>query len=250
MKSAKLVKYSAGMLITAIFSTLVACGNKGGNDAPPPVVVQNQCGVNIQCRNGIPINTGGSQLFQAESQDWYGMIKLNWNFTAQGQIQNPMQNQFPQQNQYPQYGSNNGYNSGFNNGYNNGFNNGYNGSYTTGYNNGTSPVISYNGPVAANGTMTILQGMSLGMCQLPGGSYGLSTITPGQWSSAMVYNLRMQASGPASVVMTLSQGMVSAKTGSQLGSTWSEIAAVGRIFGTVNIESVNGYPCNMSVTLQ
>lgn len=241
MKTTRLLKYTASVLILSVITSLTACGNKGGDSAPPVVQQQNVCGVNVNCQAPV----GGNAFFQSESQDWYGMIKLNLTFMAQNPIANPVQ----QPNQFgSQYGGGYNYGGGFSSGYGSGGIYG-GGSFGGGASLG-SPIITYSGPVAASGTMTILQSMSLGMCQLPGGTYSLGTVTSGQWMSAMVYGLRMQASGPASVVMSISQGQVSAKTGSQLGQTWSEINPVGRIFGNVVIESVNGYPCNISVLVQ
>lgn len=215
MKTTKLFKYTAGLLIFSVVAVLAACGNK--NDSAPVVVQQqNVCGVNMVC----PGQVTGNTLFQAESSDWYNIVKLNWNFLAQNAIQVPTQTQ-------------------------------YNGIYGGGFLGGNnSPIITYQGPVAVNGVMTVTQSSSMGMCQLPAGSYVLSTITPGQWMSAMAYGVRMQATGPVAVVLTLQQGQVSAKTGSQLGSLWSEIAPVGRIFGNIMVESVGGYPCNMSILVQ
>lgn len=216
MKTTKLFKYTAGLLIFSIVTVIAACGNK--NDSAPVVVQQqNVCGVNMVC----PGQVTGNTLFQAESTDWYNVVKLNWNFLAQNAIQAPFQN------------TNGGIYGG--------------GTFGGMYN---SPIITYSGPVAVSGAMTLTQTASMGMCQLPAGSYVLSTVTPGQWMSAMVYGVRMQATGPATVMLSLQQGQVSAKTGSQLGSLWSETAPVGRIFGNIMIESVGGYPCNMSILVQ
>ncbi|MFZ3231675.1 MAG: hypothetical protein WA160_15810 [Pseudobdellovibrio sp.] len=225
MKPAKLLKYSASLLVVSVMMVLTACGNKSSSD---PVVqpVYQPC---VNCQQNIPGQGQlGSVIFQAESQDYYGMVKFNWSFTAQGTIGNNY-------NGYNNQGNIYGGGSSYGNNYGN----------TMG-----SPVVTYSGPVSANGTISVAQVMSSGNCQLPAGAYNLITSTPGQWTSAMVYNLRMQANGPAAVVLTLAQGQVSAKTGSQLGQTWSEINPVGRIFGNVMIESINGVPCNTQMMVQ
>lgn len=111
-------------------------------------------------------------------------------------------------------------------------------------------VISYNGPVSANGIMAVTQQLNLGNCVIPAGTYQLGTLAQGQWSAGIVYNLRMQAVGPVSLMLTVTQGQVSAKTGSQLGSTWSEIAPVGRMFANLMFDSVNGNYCSQSVLVQ
>lgn len=237
MKATNRLKYSAGVLILSMLTTLSSCGNKGGSDSTP-VVVQPAavCGVNIPC-NGTVNPVGGQTLFQAESQDWYSVVKLTWTFLAQNAIAVPVQNN------YNQYGS---YNTMYPN---TGSLYGGGNLYGTSYNTAPPAMMTYSGPVGVNGTLSVLQGMNLGMCQLPVGTYSLGTLTSGQWMQSQVYNLRMQASGPAAVIMTLSQGQVSGTTSLQTG-LWTDTNAVGRIFGNIVIESVNGYPCNTSVMVQ
>lgn len=222
MKTAKLIKTSASVLILSLITTLTACGNNGGGGNSAPVVQQNNvCGVNVSCQPAI----GGNTFFQSESQDWYGYLKLNLTFTAL----NPIQSQPMPTPSYP-----------------------YGGGYIGGSYPGTngSPIITYAGPVSSAGVLTVMQNLSSGYCQLPVGTYNLMTVSPGQWTSAMVYGLRMQASGPTNAVISIQQAQVGAKTGIQLGQTWSEINPVGRLFGNVSVESVNGYPCNISVLVQ
>lgn len=113
-----------------------------------------------------------------------------------------------------------------------------------------SPIVSYNGPVSSQGQMQVSQTVTYGYCQLPAGGYTLSTLSVGQWSGGVVSNLRMQASGAAQIIMTLSQGQVEGKTGSQLGYAWNEISPTGRMFGNLVLESVNGVPCQYSVLIQ
>lgn len=244
MKAMNKMKLLAGVMSLAVVTSLAACGNRGSDS--PPVVQGNAFQQCLNCQN---IN--GGVFFQAESQDSYGAIRLNWAFSGQaGNFNQPQINQFP--NQYPNQ-LNTQYNSQYPNQFTNQYNpypNQYNGQAYNTNGSGISNPISYSGQVAAQGILTVASGMSLGYCQLPAGSYTLGTLTPGQWSAGMVSNLKLQATGPAVILLSLTQGQVAAKTGSQLGQTWSEIPAVGRIFGNVMIESVNGYACSMSVLVQ
>ncbi|MBC7466271.1 MAG: hypothetical protein H7256_09785 [Bdellovibrio sp.] len=235
MKAANLIKYSAGVLILSMLTALSSCGNKGGSDSTPVVQQNNVCGVNIACGGAVnPV--GGSTLFQAESQDWYGVVKFTWTFLAQNPIVT--------QPTYNPYGTYNTMNPSTGSIY--GAGSIYGNSYSA-----PPAMMTYSGPVAVNGAFSVLQGMNLGMCQLPVGSYSLGTLTSGIWSQTQVSHLRMQAAGPAAVIMTLSQGQVSGNTNLQsTGGLWTDANAVGRIFGNVVIESVNGYPCNMSVLVQ
>jgi len=220
MKPTTFLKYSVSLLVLTVVTTLVvACGNKN-ESAPQPVVIQQ----NNNCLNGVcNVPVGGTNLFQGESQDWYGLVRFTWTFLAQNAIStvNP-------------YGTS------------------YGSIYGGGTNYTVSPIVSYYGPVIATGTMSLAQasGGLNGSCQLPAGTYTFGTVTPGQWASAIVSGLRLQASGPVAVTLSVPQAMVGAKTGSQLGQYWNEIPATGRIFGTVNVETINGYPCNMSVLVQ
>lgn len=234
MKATKQIKYSIGLVaVTMIMAVLTACGNNGSsNNNGAQQQVYPNC---VNCQVGYPgqVGVGGATFFQASSQDIYGLMSINWSFMAQGAIA---------QNQY-QYNNGGLYGGGYN----------YGGSIGIGYGynyGGTSPIISYSGPVTAAGTIAVQQNVNLGNCYLPAGTYSLNSISQGQWSSAMVYNLRMQASGPASIVMTLSQGQVAAKTGAQLGQLWSEINPVGRIFGNLVLESINGMACYSQLLIQ
>lgn len=106
-----------------------------------------------------------------------------------------------------------------------------------------SPVINYVGPVAANGALNVTMGQYLGGCLVPAGTYNLSTIQTGVWANALVQNVRMQASGPASMILSIRNAQVSAKPYNQMGNLWTEIPQYGRIFGKIVIENVNGYNC-------
>ncbi len=106
-----------------------------------------------------------------------------------------------------------------------------------------SPVINYIGPVAVTGILNINMGTHAGGCLIQPGQYTLSTLQAGTWSNAIVQNLRVQAYGPSNMIISIPLAQVSAKRYDQMGRLWSEIPQVGRIFGNVIIENVNGYRC-------
>ena len=217
MKTFNMIKYSGLVLVFSVIATLAACGSKNSDRQNAPInnTAFQQC---ANCQN----------LFQAYSE-YVGFnsaqpsFTLNWTFQSQVGFAQPLQQQ-----QYNPYNP-----------------------YTTGYNNtygGTSPIISYNGPVSASGILSVTQPMNLGYCQLPAGSYQLGTIAQGQWYSATVSNLRMQAVGPATLFLTLTSGRVSSpKPSGTSGVLWSEVAPIGRINGDLFIESINGNQCSQSI---
>lgn len=217
MKTFNMIKYSGLVLVFSVMATLAACGSKNSD------------------RQNVPVNNGAFQqcancqnLFQAYSE-YVGFssaqpsFNLNWTFQSQAGLAQPLQQQ--QYNPYNPYTTN------------------YNYSY-----GGTSPIISYNGPVSATGILSVTQSMNLGYCQIPAGSYQLGTIAQGQWYSATVSNLRLQAVGPATLFLTLTSGRVSSpKPSGTSGVLWSEVAPIGRINGDLFIESINGYQCSQSI---
>lgn len=106
-----------------------------------------------------------------------------------------------------------------------------------------SPIITYQGPVVANGSLSVNLGMNSMGCVIPAGTYSLSTIQAGTWASSIVQGLRMQANGPAQMVVSISTAQVSAKPYGEQSALWSEIPQQGGLFGDLIIESVNGYQC-------
>lgn len=233
MTTKNLLTYSVGLIALTVITTLAACGSKNNDHAPVPGNVIAQC---LGCQ---PIS--GNTFFQTESQDSNGLVRFSLNFS--GQTQNNNSN-LPY-NQYNPYGSvnnNNIYGGSYS------YGNQYNNSYENPY---VSPINSHNGPVAAQGSMSLAQGMALGYyCQVPAGNYTLGTLSLGQWYSGSISNLRLKAYGPATMILLITTGQVEAKTQAQLGQTWSEVALVGRLFANVVIESVNGYACNSSILVQ
>lgn len=149
----------------------------------------------------------GSEFFRSESKDYNQTTLLNLSFVGSTNVALPY------------------------------YNNSYYG----------SPVITYNGPVAVTGTMSVSMGSNLGGCLIPPGQYTLSTLQAGTWANAIVQNLRIQAYGPANIILSIPQAQVSAKRYDQLGRLWTEIPQSGRIFGNVVVENVNGFRCYTNI---
>lgn len=227
MKTAKLTMKSLAkfMGVMAIALFVFSCGQNGQN--------QNANNVFANCGNCAQI-AGGQAFFQSQSSDMMYGLTVNLNFIGNVGY-NPYNAQYGQTQQYP-------YN------YNQ-------------YNNGSyNPIISYQGVVAAQGSLILSQpignnygaynpqyGQQYGSCFIPAGTYTVGTMQAGQWSSAIIRNLTLSAVGPVQVVISIPQAQVSAKT--QLGATWNEVSPAGRLFGNVLIQSVNGVACNMSTLI-
>lgn len=106
-----------------------------------------------------------------------------------------------------------------------------------------SPIINYAGPVAVTGSLSVNAGTHAGGCLIQPGQYTLSTLQAGNWSNSIVSGLRIQAYGPSNMIISIPMAQVAAKRYDQMGRLWSEIPQIGRIFGNVIIENVNGYRC-------
>lgn len=218
MKTAKLTlnALSKFMGIMAVTLFVFSCARNGTD--------QNVNNVFANCANCGSI-TGGQTFFQSQSTDtMYGM-NLNLNFIGNVGF-NPYNNQYGQTQQY-QY----------------------------------NPIVSYSGVVAAQGSLQLNQpignnfgvynpqlGQQFAGCYMPAGTYTVGTMQAGQWNQALVSNLILTAVGPAQVIISIPQAQVAAKT--QLGATWNEVAPVGRLFGNVVIQSVNGVACNIGTLIQ
>ncbi|AZZ36602.1 hypothetical protein CIK05_07300 [Bdellovibrio sp. qaytius] len=145
----------------------------------------------------------GSEFFRSESTDYNQTFLLNLNFTGSNTVAAP-----------------------------------YYGNLNYG-----SPIINYSGPVAVTGTLNIAIGTNAGGCLIQPGQYTLSTLQAGTWSNSIVSSLRVQAYGPSNMIISIPMAQVAAKRYDQMGRLWSEIPQIGRIFGDVIIENVNGYRC-------
>ncbi len=216
----KLALKSIALFVGLVGLTLIlfSCGKAGDDNNA------NQHNVYPGCVNCGNIGPNGQVIFQSNSTDLNNQLSLSLSFTG-------AMNQYPQQypQQYPgQYPTQ------------------YPGQYPTQYPGYGSPVTSYSGPVYAQGQMQITQGLtSYYGCVIPAGTYTVQAVQAGQWQQAMVSNLVLQANGPISLMIHINQAQVSAGT-NQPGQTWSEVQPVGRLFGNISIQALNGMNCQYS----
>ena len=115
---------------------------------------------------------------------------------------------------------------------------------------GSNNPIDYSGPISAVGKMNIDLGYSTLGCIIPAGPYTVQTIQAGVLNRSFVGALKLEALGPARVVMAISQAQFSAKYYEQMGYTYPEVGNKGRLFGDIIIESINGLPCQRSVLME
>ncbi len=226
MKTAKLTLKSLskfmGMIAVTMF--IFSCGRTGSD--------QNTNNVYANCASCTAVS-GGQNFFQSQSASTIYPMTVNLNFIGNVGFNSQFNN--PQTQQYP-------YNQ---------------------FNNGVfNPIISYSGAVAAQGQMILNQpignnfnqnfntqySQQFGSCFLPAGTYTIQTVQTGQWSQAIVSGLVLAAAGPAQVIISIPQAQVAAK--SQVGATWNEVSPVGRLFGNLVIQSVNGIACNIGTLIQ
>ena len=195
------------LLSAALVTSVVACGNKN-KDNQQLNAFQQSCVSNCQDISAIPFFTVNST---AQSQSYgygYGsQASMRLNLSFAGQNINPQQqNTNPNQN----------------------------------YNQWASPAMNYSGRVSVIGTATLNQVLSPAFCpQVPAGQYSVSTHTAGQWNQGQISGVRFVISGPVSMTAVLlnaqaSEGMY------QYGAGGS------RLYGTLQIEQVNGYYCQGS----
>jgi hypothetical protein len=189
----------------------------------------NRNNVFANCSNCGTI-TNGQTFFQSQSSDtMYGMI-VNLSFIGSSNTYIPYNNQYGQMQQQPFNQQNNGM---------------------------LNPIVNYAGTVAAQGQLVLSQpigsyspqyGQQYGSCFVPAGTYSVATAQAGQWQNAIVTGLVLTATGPASLIINISQAQVAAK--SPTGATWNEVAPVGRLFGNFMIQSINGMNCNINTFIQ
>lgn len=116
------------------------------------------------------------------------------------------------------------------------------------YNSGMTSE-TYSGVVSTTGQMILNQSVNLGSCVIPGGTYSVVTAQAGQWGYGIVSNLSLQAIGPSSVMLTF-YGQVSASSYLSNGQLSTISASTGRMFGNLQVQSVNGQPCYQSIGVQ
>lgn len=109
---------------------------------------------------------------------------------------------------------------------------------------------TYYGPVATTGQMSISQSMNLGYCVVPAGTYTLATVQAGQWGYGIASGLALQAiNGSYSMIMSFN-GQVSSPGSLQNGQLSSSTNTVGRMFGNLQIQSINGQQCQQVIGIQ
>lgn len=211
MKNKNKIYFSFTSLFLATAFIIACGGNKSSNN-------NNQIPVNPYGYgyNGYncPGCSSGSEIYRGESQSLDGSARLSIGFYATQTV-----------------------NSAYANPYS--------------YQYGLNPV-SYMGPVMAQGQITVNFNYGFnGYCNLPAGSYTVSTLNPGQWSSAVFTQIRVQLLGPVSATAVLS-GTVGAKSAQYYGATWAEMPRpyTGSIYGgQLLIDSMNGAQCMASIAL-
>jgi hypothetical protein len=123
---------------------------------------------------------------------------------------------------------------------------GFGGSSTSGGGFGYNPS-QYSGPVAASrGELVVLQTHYQGYCLIPAGTYSVGTISTGQYSSGIISNLRLLASGPVSLEIAMNSAQIS----SFANRDYNSMALINqRLFSfSTSIESMNGQYCRSSMT--
>jgi hypothetical protein len=108
------------------------------------------------------------------------------------------------------------------------------------YNQWASPAMNYSGRVSVVGTATTSQVLSPAFCpQVPAGQYSVVTNAAGQWNQGQISGVRLVFSGPVSMTAIL--------TNAQASEGMYQYGAGGsRLYGTLQIEQVNGYYCQGS----
>lgn len=115
--------------------------------------------------------------------------------------------------------------------------------------NGIYDVSNYQGSVAVNrGDLTIQQGLYQGYCLIPAGNYIINTISAGQYSAGIIQGLKLNAAGPANLIIQMDVAQLSSQNNRY---QYGNLLPVQRLFSTrTYIESVNGQYCNLPVILQ
>lgn len=203
----------ATLFLLTVF--IAACGNNKSNSTNPNPLPVNPYGYNNGYQNCIGCNPS-SEIYRGESQSLDGSSRVSIGFFATQMVNSGYANP----NMY-QYSMN---------------------------------PVTYSGAVVAQGQVYINYSYNSGYngyCQLPAGVYSVSTIAPGQWTSAVFTQIRVQLNGPVVATGVLS-GTVGAKNSQYYGLTWSEMPRpyVGPIYGgQLTIDSLNGAQCLVSVSL-
>jgi hypothetical protein len=204
MKTYNLTKLVKGVVLAAaLVTSVVACGNKDKNN-------NNQNAFQMSCTNcgdisGIPFFSVNSTV---QSMSYYGSqtaMRLSLTFSGQ----NTQQQQ---------------------------------GTGQTNYYYGAPASMMYTGKASAIGIAAISYPLSLGMCpQLPPGNWNIVTRNAGMWngsgSQAQISGLRveLQKDGMNAVAVFTNVAAVE--------YPYSGYSSQTRLWGNMQIESVNGYWC-------
>lgn len=105
-----------------------------------------------------------------------------------------------------------------------------------------SGSLYYNGPIAAGGTLRVrVAKTGPGYCQIPVGDYVLSTTQPGQWSGQRFSNLQLNAVGPTTLQLTLSNNVIQA---GMTATDWAGATFPYRVLTDVYVTSMLGGQCS------
>lgn len=105
----------------------------------------------------------------------------------------------------------------------------------------------YSGPVAVSrGELVIQQGLYQGSCLVPAGTYSVGTINIGNYNGRIITNLKLLASGSASITIQIDAAQIASPTNRD---QWGMLLLNQRLFSSRTvIESVNGQYCYAPVS--
>lgn len=101
-------------------------------------------------------------------------------------------------------------------------------------------VQYYNGIVAAEGTFWVNATASSGSCVLPPGTYQVRTISPATWQAYSFWNLRLSATGPATVELMFPNNFIRSAVPPVIGADGN--AYPFHVQNDMLVERVNGQP--------
>lgn len=200
----KIIK--GALLAAALTTMLVACGNKNNSTSQPPVNAFTASCTNCQNITGFPFFTAQTQVYsQGYGYSYYGYY---------GQAVGTLNWSFSGQNTSSSTAQNS--------------------------NPYSSPAMNYVGQVSVAGQLDVSQSLGTNnFCPaIPAGSYSISTQTVGQWANGQISGMRFLISGAGvSAVAVLNQAQA------QDYSYGYYSTSTSRVYGTLLIESVNGFNC-------
>lgn len=214
MKNSNLTKKMTallkGVFVTALVtSALVACGNKNNNTTQPVNAYTQSC-ANCQNITGYPFFSAQTQVL---SPNYYGggyygggtaAATISWSFSGQNTSSSATgQN-------YNPYGS---------------------------------PAMNYVGQVSVAGQLNVTTALGGTACPpIPAGTYTITTQQVGQWAGGQISGLRLLISG-ANVQATATVNNAQAYDSYGYGYSSGANSNLGRVIGSISIESNNGLQC-------